>query len=152
MAGSLQIFKLTDLIGQSILFISFAFALDSDAAYIIVILALGAWQLLSALIHLVLSSIHKQKLERRAYFIIAAIYGGFFYKFAYNVKIKYLTVNIDADNMIKIPVQEAVFITIALLIGFWYYTICFRETKKLFKEGKKIKAQRPFVPMVPSKN
>ena len=106
MAGSQQVFKLTDLIGQSILFILFAFALDSEAAYILVILVLGAWQLLSAFIHIFLTSIHKQKPERRAYFITVAMYGIFFYKFVYNIKIKYLTVNIDADTMIKIPVAR----------------------------------------------
>lgn len=124
-----MVVKLVDPIIQSLLFILFLLSLDTDfdfsprkALYMII-----AWQIASAVMNFVLNAANQLRKERIAYLITTILYTPLFLFLERHVNEIWLTARYGEDP--SIPVYQIIFESVAIIISFWYYVICFREIR-----------------------
>jgi len=134
MRTNVEFLKLIDPLGQSLLFILFGYSLDSGISYHMVLLMLACWQLLSWAIHFFIKSFKVLKNERFFYIISSLVYLLVYVYITKKVKENYIAVR-DPQGLTQYPLHEIILVSIGLIIAFWYYVICFREVKVLFKKN-----------------
>ncbi len=133
MRTNTEFFKLIDPIGQSLIFILFAYSIDGNISYQLVFLFLVAWQLLSWAINFFIKTVKLKKTERLLYILSILLYAPAYYYVQHHFQEKFIIVR-NPDDLTRFPVHEIILIVIGLVVCFWYYVICFREVKVLFKD------------------
>jgi len=133
MRTNVDFFKLIDPVGQSLLFILFGYSLDSGISYNMVLLMLAAWQLASWGIHFFFRSVKLLKNERLVWVLCAIIFLPLYYYISRHIPEKFIEVR-DPMGLTRYPEHEIMLVAIGLIIAFWYYVICFREVRIIFKK------------------
>lgn len=130
--SNIQLFKLADPIGQSILFILFLFCIDGEMhlSYRTLLYCIIGWQLLSCCINFLLVNVKLLVRERLAYIVSVILCMAVYYYLRHNVPEHLVALN-EMDKP-TIPLHEMIIATITMSIAFWYNVICFREFKKIF--------------------
>jgi hypothetical protein len=123
--------KLVDPIVQSLLIILFVLTLDTDfdfsprrALYMII-----GWQILSAVVNFILNVPTQLRRERIVYLVTIVLYMPLFFYLERHVNEIWITVRHGDDP--TIPVYRIIFESVAIVISFWYYVICFREIRTM---------------------
>ncbi len=127
-------FKITDPIVQTILFLVFTWCLNINVGYRVVFYLLLLWQLMSALLHLTFKKITKLKKERKIHLVAFSIYLALYFVVIVFFPAQYVNEQF-ADGFVKIPVYDLVFISLGMVICFWYSVICFREIKRIVEKN-----------------
>lgn len=130
--SNIQLFKLIDPIGQTVLFILFFFCIDSEKhfPYRTVLLSIVAWQLISCTINFFFTGMKLFVKERLAYFVVMLVYIAIFFYMEGNVKEEMIALN-QAERP-SIPMHQVILMSGTMIIAFWYNVLCFREFKKIF--------------------
>jgi hypothetical protein len=149
MKKGMRVFKIADIVIQSLLFIVFAVILSlEDNQFAIVTSILIYWQIFSVFVHLFLRRLYRLKTERLAWLIVAFLYVVADLYASSHIKETELLV----QDSIRVPIVSTSFATFRLLFAFWYYTISFRELKKTVKSSAQVSRKKELRPMKPSNN
>jgi hypothetical protein len=132
--NNILVFKLIDPILQSLLFIFFIYSIDtdSDTSYRSVLQLLVCLQLVSMVINFFISDENQLKNERFIYLGTIGLYLISFFIIGKTVNPKYVEV-IMGSGPVKMDMLEIILMSVAVVISFWYFTICFREIRGLLK-------------------
>lgn len=137
-ANNILVFKLVDPIFQSLLFILFIYSIDTDyinnggIPYRTILMALIGLQFLSFVINFFIKEETQLKNERLLYLATLVIYFLSFYFIQRMVNPKYIEV-ITGMGKEKLDFTEIALMTVAIIISFWYFVICFREIRDMLK-------------------
>ncbi len=133
MTKNIRLFKTTDPIVQSVLFIVFMGSIVSSVPYKAVFLVLFSWQLLSAAAHFFFRRTTMLRTQRKAHMIVALAYVAAYIYVSVAVPEKYVQ-DLTARGMEQFPVYSITLVALGLCICFWYSVICFREIKRILKK------------------
>ncbi len=131
-SSNIQLFKLIDPIGQSVLFVFFLFCIDSEKhfSYKTVLVLIFCWQFASCFINFLFTSLKLLRGERISYLIVVAGYLAFMYYFLGHVTEKKIA--LDQGEQATIPMYQVLIMSGAMILAFWYNVICYREFKSLY--------------------
>jgi hypothetical protein len=130
-SNNVMVIKLVDPIIQSLLFILFVYSLDTSAEfnYRKALYMIIGWQLISSVFNFIINPPNILKKERLIYLVVICLYMPCFFYIEAHVTEVWLTLR-PGDNP-DIPLYDLILESIAGLIAFWYYVICFREIREM---------------------
>ncbi len=131
---NVPLFKLADPIIQSLLFILFIYTIDIPdiVSYQTAFYLLFSVQVASLAINFLLRFLDLLTTERMIYAVVVVVYMVIYFYMGGHVTEKLMRVNANTDDN-AMPVYEIITRGVGILIAFWYFTICFREVRVLFK-------------------
>lgn len=135
--SNVMVLKLVDPIVQSLLFILFIYSLDTSAefSYRQALNLLVGWQIVSSIANLFFNPPNQLRTERLICLLLIIIYMPVFFYFQRHLKEVWVQLRQALYDDPTIPLYDIILESIAIIIAFWYYTICFREIRMLMGKG-----------------